>query len=184
MSTAQNKEINLIPKEKWETGVLGKILKWALNVGRYVVVFTELVVIGAFLYRFDLDRQLTDLHEEINQRTRVLASYEDLETKFRRLQAQLKLVKESEVSGVDTSKILAGISQITPLDTVYKTITMAPNKINLEGETLSDAGLATLLVRAQESPLFEEVSLENITSTGKQGQMIEFRLSLSLKKGK
>ena len=79
-------EINLLPKERWETGVLGKLLKWALNIGRYVVVFTELVVIGAFLYRFGLDRQLTDLKEEIGQKQALVESFGDFEAKFRDLQ--------------------------------------------------------------------------------------------------
>ena len=46
--TAQEKQINLLPKDKWEVGVIGKLLKWALNIGRYIVVFTELIVISAF----------------------------------------------------------------------------------------------------------------------------------------
>ena len=80
---AQNKEINLLPKEKWETGTAGKLLKWALSIGRYIVVFTELVVISAFLYRFSLDRKLMDINEQVNQQKKIIVTYGDLETNFR-----------------------------------------------------------------------------------------------------
>lgn len=182
--TAQEKEINLLPKEKWETGVIGKLLKWALQVGRYVVVFTELIVIGAFLYRFGLDRQLTDLHEGIKQKTSVLTSYGDLEQKFKRVQTQLQTIRTTENSGLDTENILTAISQITPLDTVYKSIEMKGDSVHLEGESLSEMGLATLLVKAQGQSLFSEVALENVSSASEKGQLIEFRLVLSLEKVK
>ena len=182
--TAQEKEINLLPKEKWETGVVGKLLKWALHVGRYVVVFTELVVIGAFLYRFGLDQRLTDLHESIKQKTSVLASYGDLEQKFKRVQTQLEIIRKTENTGLATDDILTAISQITPLDVVYKSIEIKEDGVSLEGESLSEIGLATLLVKAQEKALFSEITLESVSSDAEKGQAIEFRLALSLTKAK
>jgi hypothetical protein len=178
---ARKKEINLLPKEKWETGLIGKLLKWALNVGRYVVVFTELVVIAAFLYRFGLDRQLTDLGEEINQKQAIISSYGDFETKFRRLQLQLKTIKSSEASGIKAGEILDAISQITPTEAVYSAISITPEKVALKGQLASEIGLATLLAKAQENPWFSGVVLESVSSATEETPMIDFRLQLSLK---
>ena len=63
--SARSVEFNLFPKEPWERGAVGQLLTWVLSVGRYVVVFTELIVISAFLYRFGLDRNLTDLRASV-----------------------------------------------------------------------------------------------------------------------
>ncbi|AKM79777.1 MAG: hypothetical protein UX85_C0001G0065 [Candidatus Beckwithbacteria bacterium GW2011_GWB1_47_15] len=172
-------EINLLPKERWETGVLGKLLKWALNIGRYVVVFTELVVIGAFLYRFGLDRQLTDLKEEIGQKQALVESFGDFEAKFRDLQEKLKIVKEIEGGQVKADQVLDGVSQITPLDTVYDSILIDEEGVTLEGQTLSEVGLATLLAKAQGSQLFEGVALESVSSATDNQGAIEFRLKLN-----
>lgn len=178
--TAQEKQINLLPKDKWETGVVGKLLKWALNIGWYVVVFTELIVISAFLYRFSLDRKLTDLKEDMQQKQAVVASYGDFESKFRKIQEQLKSVKETNESSIDVDAVLFSISQITPIDTVYKGISIMDGEVALEGETLSEIGLATLLTKAQESDAFSEVVLENVASANEKNQAIEFTMTLIL----
>lgn len=178
--TAQEKQINLLPKDKWETGVIGKLLKWALNVGRYVVVFTELIVISAFLFRFSLDRKLTDLKEEMSQKQATVAAYGDFESSFRSVQEKLKIIKEVEEASVDVDGILFSISQITPIDTVYSSITILDGEVSLEGETLSEVGLATLLAKAQESDRFSEVVLDNVSSATEKSQAIEFRMTLTL----
>jgi len=178
--TAQLKDINLLPKDKWETGIVGKFLRWALNVGRYVVVFTELIVISAFLFRFGLDRKLTDLNEEMKQKQAVINSYGDLETKFRRLQLQLKTIKEVEEKASKTDEILANISQITPMDTVYSSVNISEEEVALEGQTLSEVGLATLLAKAQTNEMFTGVILDSVSSATDKSQAIDFRMILAL----
>mgnify|MGYP001577517725 FL=1 len=160
---AQNKEINLLPKEKWETGTAGKLLKWALSIGRYIVVFTELVVISAFLYRFSLDRKLMDINEQVNQQKKIIVTYGDLETNFRTLQAKLTNISKAEKNSLDMSVILTNLSEITPLDTTYNSIDVEGQKVALEGQTLSEIGLATLLTKSQESKIFSGVSLDNVS---------------------
>ena len=173
-------DINLLPKAKWEKGVFGKLLFWALHVGRYVVVFTELIVIGAFLFRFGLDKRLTDLNFGINQKKSAVEAYGDLESRWRRLQTQLKTVTTVQAESVNTGQVLDAVSQITPLDTSYNTININPEMVVLEGQTLSNVGLATLLAQAQNQPMFKEVTLETVSSAVDQSGLIAFRLTLSL----
>ena len=61
-------KINLLSKKDLEEKALGRFLKWSLSFGRYIIVGTEIIVLIAFFSRFKLDRQLTDLHEAINQK--------------------------------------------------------------------------------------------------------------------
>ncbi|MDZ7587449.1 MAG: hypothetical protein U0946_06865 [Patescibacteria group bacterium] len=178
---ARNKEINLLPKEPWETGMLGKLILWALSVGRYVVVFTELIVISAFLYRFGLDRKLTDLNEEIKQNQAIINSYGDLETKFIRVQSQLNKIKETEETAVKVGETLDHISQITPIDAAYKSIMINQIEVSLQGKVLSEVGLATLLTQSQASQRFSDVSLENVSSGTEKDQAITFRMNLKFK---
>ena len=178
--TALGLDINLLPKSKWEKGFIGKLLFWALNVGRYVVVFTELIVIGAFLFRFGLDKRLTDLNFAINQKKNAIMTYGDLEVKWRRLQGQLEAVAKFQAEAVDANQVLNAISQITPFDTNYTTINLYAKNVVLEGQTLSNVGLATLLTKAQNQPLFKEVTLETVSSSVDQSGVIAFRLTLTL----
>src|SRR3989338_8701807 len=91
--SAPRAELNLLPKEVWEKGIVGQLLVWTLSAGRYVVVFTELVVISAFLYRFGLDRALTDLRASLKEKQAIIESYGDLEANFRLVQKKLTTVK-------------------------------------------------------------------------------------------
>jgi hypothetical protein len=177
--TAQDKEINLLPKNKWEKGVIGRLFFWALNIGRYVVVFTELIVISAFLFRFGLDKQLTDVNFDIEQKKTVVMSYGDLEAKWRHLQEQLKQVATAKAAGTDAADILNSISQMTPLDTNYTTINITKEVVILEGQTLSDIGLATLLAKAQIDSRYQDVTLETVSSATDQSGIITFRLVLA-----
>jgi len=179
---AKAKEINLLPKEPWETGVVGKFIHWTLTVGRYVVVFTELIVISAFLYRFSLDRQLTDLNEKIKQRRAIITNFGDLEEKFRTVQLQLEKIKTLDNQALTVDVILEDISQITPIDTVYESITVNAEAVVLQGKLLSEVGLATLLAKAQADKNFSGVTLENISSGTINTQEINFRMTLNLKK--
>jgi hypothetical protein len=61
-------EVNLLPKDPFLSTSLGKLLQWSLTVGRYLVIFTELIVVSSFAARFSLDRQVTDLNASILQK--------------------------------------------------------------------------------------------------------------------
>lgn len=179
--SARTAEPNLLPKEAWEKGVVGQLLSWGLTAGRYVVVFTELIVIGAFLARFGLDRILTDLHASIKNQQSIIASFGDLEANFRLTQAKLDRVKQ--VSG--RPLILSNLdllSQISPQDAVFTGIDINQETMTLTGRVGSQAGLATLLNQTQNQPGFADVTLENVKSAVGQSEAIEFRLTLTLVK--
>ena len=53
--------INLLPKTEFELSFWGRFIKWALSTGRYIIILTELVVIIAFMSRFKLDRDASDV---------------------------------------------------------------------------------------------------------------------------
>ena len=76
---AQNKDIELLPKEEWEKTSLGKFIKWVLTVGRYIVIFTELIVISAFISRFKLDRDLSKIYEDIEKKQSLVVASSDFE---------------------------------------------------------------------------------------------------------
>lgn len=178
--SARSVDLNLLPKEVWEKGILGQVLHWALSVGRYVVVFTELIVIGAFLYRFGLDRKLTELNASIKTKQEIINSFGDLEASFRLVQSQLETVKK--VSGEPKSlRSLQTLSQIMPTDAVLTNVIINAEEIVIEGFVASQTGLATLLNQAQNLPEFTDVILENVQSSTDEKNSIDFKLVLNFK---
>lgn len=173
---AQNK-INLLPPDEFEETPLGQFLKWALTIGRYIVIGTELIVILAFLSRFKLDRDLTNLNEDIKAKLVVVESFQDLEEKTRALQVQLQGIKQFTKEGLETDRLLSFIDQNMPLNMFLEDLTLNKESgLQLEGVALSEVDLATFLNRLEESQLFERISLESISHGGEEGSEIEFGL--------
>lgn len=79
--------INLLKKKK--TPSLDIILHWAITGGRFLVIVTETIALAAFLYRFTLDRQIIDLHENIKAKQTIVLRLRGQENSYRELQERL-----------------------------------------------------------------------------------------------
>jgi Tfp pilus assembly protein PilN len=160
-------EINLLPKDPFfETG-LGRALKWALSVGRYIVIFTELVVITSFATRFYLDRQVTDLNDAIHQKESIVKSYGDTEEKVRSVQTVIQQYEQIQQQA-NITDVFPALSSITPQDIRLEELTITPTSVAFSGTTLSQASLNLLINNIQLSDQFFNVSVDRIeTNAGK-----------------
>ncbi|HYD34940.1 MAG TPA: PilN domain-containing protein [Vitreimonas sp.] len=153
--------INLVPKDPFFETPLGKVLRWALSVGRYIVIFTELVVITSFGSRFYLDRQLTNLNTALLQKETQITSYGDLEQKVRLAQQKIDQYQQIEQQG-NLSDIFPKLSAITPRDVRLDQLLINPTSVSLEGTTLSQSSLNLLISNLQLSKEFLNVTVDRI----------------------
>lgn len=156
-------KINLLPKDPFFESVVGRSLKWALSAGRYVVIFTELVVIVSFITRFTLDRQLTDVNGEITQREAVVQSYDDLEGNFRAAQNKIAKIKELDQES-NITEVFPYISEITPEGIELSKLLISPTNISAEGSTLSQTAFNVFVSNLELSPYFVNVSIDKVGS--------------------
>ncbi len=63
-------KINLLPEK--ESSLIDKIMYFSLNYLRYIIVITQLVVIGVFFYRFQIDQRIIDLKESVEQKKEIV----------------------------------------------------------------------------------------------------------------
>ncbi|HCC84583.1 MAG TPA: hypothetical protein DEP87_02785 [Candidatus Pacebacteria bacterium] len=162
---AVNISINLVPRDPFFDSALGRMLQWALSVGRYLVIFTELVVIVSFATRFTLDRQVTDLNDALNQKKLIIESYGTLESQFLTIQAKLADVKQihQQINIVDTfPKLIAAVPNDVQLDELNITTDTA----YLSGSVGSQNTLNLFLNNLQLSPDFFSVTVDEIESQG------------------
>ena len=177
---ARKSTIELLPQEDWEKGSLGKVLKWALTVGRYIVIVTELIVILAFLSRFKFDRDLTDLNEEIKQKQAVVQSSAQFEEKFRFLQKQLLTIETLEKKRLQTNKVSTELASLTPIDVYLSDLNIAEKEVSLTATALSEGGLATFLNSLKKSTFFEKITLAQVSSGSQETIGINFQLKSEL----
>lgn len=174
------KEINLLPREEFEKKPLGRFLIWALTIGRYIVIFTELIVILAFLSRFKLDRDLSDLYESIREKQAIIQASSDFEQDFRFLQKRLLTIKNLEEEKVETVPIIAEISSLVPLDVVLSNLSFGEEEIRITASALSEEGLGSFILNLSSSPKFKEINLSSISKSSESPE-IKFSLTAKIK---
>lgn len=158
-------DVNLVPKDPFFDTAVGKILRWALSIGRYIVMFTELIVVLSFVTRFYLDRKMTDVNKQVSQKKAVIKSYADFEKDFRDLQekaAQYEQVVQQE-NIVDTFPLLA---QVIPDGINLDELVLFPDKISLSGTVISQQSLNVMINNLQISPDFSNVVVSKIEAEG------------------
>lgn len=162
----KNLKINLLPEGDFEKTPLGRFLQWLLSVGRYIVVFTELIVILAFLSRFYLDQKITDLNELIEQKKAIVASASVLEEEIKTannnfLNVEAIIEKQKNYSG-----FLKKLNKLIPEGIKFKTFSLENKKITISAESNTSSALNVFLFWLKKSPLIEKISLEGVSIKG------------------
>jgi Tfp pilus assembly protein PilN len=176
-------DINLVPKDPFFQTTIGRVLQWALSAGRYIVIFTELIVIVSFAARFTLDRQITDLNTQIFKSKSIIQSFGDLETSFRSVQTRLDDVKkiDQEENIVD---VFQNLSKVTPKDVNLSQLSISPSSVNISGNTLSQESFNLLVNNLQLSGSFHNISISKIESGDQNKPGFTFTISANTKEVK
>ena len=175
--------INLLPRDPFFATPIGIFLQWALSAGRYIVIFTELVVIISFAARFTLDRQLTDLNTKLYQQKNMILSYGTLEPRFRAAQSKI-----ATVEGIDTevniTDVFENLSLVTPSDVSLSQLSIGPSTVNITGSTLSQYSFNLLINNLQLSQRFFNISVSKVESGGSDSPGFEFSILANTKEVK
>lgn len=163
---AAPKLISLLPREGFTFTTAGRALAWALNVGRIIVIITELIVIIAFFSRFWLDRQLTNLNKKIEQQTQILRASQQTEKQFRSLQSKLtsfNLITEKFPNYPAFTQI---ILKTIPQEVSVSQLTIDKTQIQITGFALTEAGLQGFIQQLNQTQLGEaqlvDISADNL----------------------
>lgn len=179
---APKSNIEFLPQEDWEKTSFGRFLKWLLTIGRYIVIFTELIVILAFLSRFKLDRDLTDLYEEIEAKQAIIQTSVDFESDFRFLQKQLSTIQGLRKDQLQTEQLMEEIAALTPIDVYFSDLSITGDKASFTANALSEAGLATFINNLKRSSRFSNLEIGTLEIGTKEGIGITFTLKSQISK--
>lgn len=135
---------------------------WAIGIGRGLVVLTETIALGAFLYRFSLDGQLSDIHDKISQEGNVVKFFSHNESLYRNLHNRLALAHTVLSSQAVIAKLYQDIINILPTDITVRTFTFAPESLKLDLSTQSANSLSTFVQNLREYPLVSTISIDTI----------------------
>jgi hypothetical protein len=178
----RRRSINLLPKDSFESSQIGIVLSWLLTIGKWSVIVTQLVVMGAFLWRFSLDRELTDLKKSIAKNVAVIKSYEQIEREFVLTQKRLDIAKTVITQQKAVMDELELLAKVTPFDVWYEKLTITPTQTNISAYSRSLPGFSTLLSLIQSDTRYSGVSVARIQDGGVQNAQMQFEISMSREK--
>lgn len=139
-----------------------KFIKWALTIGRMVIILTETIALAAFLYRFVLDRQIIDQRDRINQKAARIKLYETSEQNFRNLQERLQLVSTVQNEAATTVTILSDVINMAPSGVTFNSITLGADRLHININTQSVGGFTTFVNALKKYPEVLSVSIDKI----------------------
>jgi hypothetical protein len=156
------------------------------TVGRYVIVFTELIVICAFLSRFWLDRTNSDLSEIVRQQQAILASTGSFETEYSQLQLRLNIIKSFYQNQPEYQSKLQTLTESTPLDITYTNLALSQDSANQTTANISfsayqESSIVNFITNLIVNP---QISSVNISTIEKKTKENIYHVSLSLVFGK
>lgn len=178
------RSINLLPRDEFESSTLGVILSWALVFGKWAVILTQLVVMGTFLWRFSLDRELTDLRKQIAKEVAVIKSYEQVEKDFVLAQKQIAQIKTTSEEQQRILLALQEIERITPAEVWFDRMALSPNEVTLSAYAATLPGFGQFIQAAQADPIFPQVRVGKVEGSNTRGAQIQFDITLGLLKEK
>lgn len=142
--------------------LLDRFLKWALTIGRLIVILTEIVALSTFLYRFSLDRQLIDLHDKISAKQAIIKLLKDNEDKYRNLQGRLAMASTLSNEGLKTTQLLNDLLGFTSNDFIFTTLTLSKDSVGIEAKAQSAKALSNFIKALKAYPKISSVSLDSI----------------------
>ena len=174
----KNKAINLLPQEEFDVSLLGRTLKWAMGTFRIIVIVTEMVVMGAFLSRFWLDAQNSDLGNSIKIKSAQIAAQVAIEKEFRSVQSKLSIAKQIGAPAPFSQKIDSVASKLPPGVNLVSISTLE-DTAQVKGASATEFGVAQFVANLKADPTFKSVELGPISSSENNLAQMVFSLKIS-----
>ena len=160
-----------------------RFITFALTIGRVLIIVTELIALGAFLYRFTLDQTLVGLHDTITQQEAVVNLLHSNEVLFRNLQDRLSLASTLSQQNNQQPIYLLDVISFAPSDMAIQSIAVANDAIRIQATAQSVDSLTTFVNKLKAYPPITTVSIDRI-SNQTQTDIITVSITATLKQPK
>jgi Tfp pilus assembly protein PilN len=170
--------INLVKKK---VDYIDEFIKWALSIGRLVVILTEIVALMTFLYRFSLDQKLIDLHSKIKQEATIISFLKDQEATYRNLQDRLTVAESISEKSQNTVKIYSDIRKNVPTDVNIDNLSIFQEGIRIQSTFRSVSSLSKFVKFLRNYDQISTVSIDKIENKSSNATIV-VQLTALLKK--
>ncbi|MDO8618492.1 MAG: PilN domain-containing protein [Candidatus Daviesbacteria bacterium] len=157
--------INFLHPQGEQEPITVVLTSFLLSTGRFIIIFVEIIVLGAFVSRFKLDSDLQNNNEAIAKQVPVIQSLKVDEQLIRQTQLQLATIKDIKQNDFDYLALLQKIAGSTPQAVKLTNISLekADGKMNLKitGQALNNNDLTSFVNGIKSDNSLANVNLEN-----------------------
>lgn len=153
-------DINLIGKK--QQNVFDKALYFFLNYLRYILVITQLVVIGVLFFRFRIDQNIIDLKDSIDQKKEIVTAVKPIINESKKVDNQFTSIKKIIKNQETFSKKLAYITSIFPQTIVSKNFDISTDEVIIDATAQDPKHLQLFVARIKKDRKFLSADLTNV----------------------
>lgn len=156
----ESHEINLLPRKG--EGLVTQFLNWALTIGRLLIILTETLALGTFLYRFSLDMRIVDLHDEIKAQSIIASNFKPYEDIYRNFQDRIALAKKYDAISQVTPNVFGDVIEMGQGLVTFRTILIENDSVRIEVQAPSTASISTFVSKLKTYPEIVSVSIDKV----------------------
>ncbi len=163
--------INLLPNSGGDS-FLTQFFNWALTIGRLLIILTEMVALGTFIYRFSLDMQIVDLHDKIKAESFIVDNFKVQEATFRDVQDRLATIKRYNSVGSVTTNIFTDVANMGKGKVTFKDLSVSTNSVKVEIAAPNASALSQFVDSLKNYPAVDTVSIDKVENNTTSAQII------------
>ncbi len=172
-------KINLLSKK--DVSLIDKTLYFFLNYLRYILVFTQIIVIGVLFFRFRIDQNIIDLKDSLAQKKEIVQAVTPLLEEASRVNQQSVAIRKVTAQQEHKLVALNYILSVFPEAVVLTTLSINDTTFTLKGTSTDPRQLQLFYTRLQADKYFKTVTLSNIRRVN-EGYVFDLVLDSFIKK--
>ena len=156
-------KINLL--EKKETSLLDKLTFFGLNYLRYIIVITQLVVIGVFFYRFQIDQSIIDLREGVDQKKEIVQIVLPLLNEATKFDKKISIIEKTIVKQKNFNTMFEYFITSFPETITLMSMEIKDGSIKITGDANNPKHLQAFYLFLKKDKKFKAITFQNIKKT-------------------
>lgn len=156
-------KINLL--EKKESSLLNKLTYFGVNYLRYIIVITQLIVIGVFFYRFQIDQSIIDLKDAVDQKKEIIQIVLPLLNEAAKIDKKTTIIEQSLAKQNSFSSMLNYFISTFPSTITLSKLEIKNQVMTVTGSSTDAQQLESFYFLLKKDSKFRKISFTSITKT-------------------
>ncbi|MFH0979596.1 MAG: PilN domain-containing protein [Candidatus Roizmanbacteria bacterium] len=156
-------KINLLPQK--EITIIEKLMFFLLNYLRYIIVITQLVVIGVFFYRFQIDQRIIDLKESVTQKKEIIEIVFPLLQEASKIDNKTKEIEKVIKKQQNFDAMIKYLLSVFPESVTLNSFESTEDSLKISGNATDVRYLQAFFILLKKENHFTNVEFKSIKKT-------------------